>query len=244
MMTPSAVLSLRHVRHRYGERTVLQVEHLDVYQGELLALVGPSGAGKSTLLRILNFLEAPAAGQVLYHGRAYTPQNLPLALQRRITTVFQQPYLLNASVYRNIAYGLRVRGQRNGQELVEDVLQAVGLQHLRHAPARTLSGGESQRVSLARALVLNPEILLLDEPTANLDPTNVRQIEQIIRQANQQRHTTIVLVTHNIWQARRLAQRVAFLYDGALLEVAPANQFFNNPQHPKSAAFVRGELIY
>ncbi|NOZ51064.1 MAG: phosphate ABC transporter ATP-binding protein [Chloroflexi bacterium] len=244
MLTPTPILSLRNIRHSYGRRIVLRLDQLDVCQGELLALVGPSGAGKSTLLRLLNYLEAPTQGQVMYHDQVYTPNTLPLAIRRRITTVFQQPYLLNTSVYHNVTYGLRLRGNRNGQAIVEEVLRTVGLANLRNAPAHTLSGGESQRVSLARGLVLNPEILLLDEPTANLDPANVRLLENIIMQANRQRHTTIVLVTHNIWQARRLAQRVAFLFDGELLEVTPTEQFFESPRHPKSAAFIRGELVY
>lgn len=244
MTSATPILSLHDIRHRYGERTVLRLDHLDICEGDLLALVGPSGAGKSTLLRLLNYLEAPTQGNVLYHGQPYTPTTLPLAIRRRITTVFQYPYLLNTSVYHNITYGLRLRGNRNGQALVQQVLQMVGLTNLKDAPARTLSGGEMQRVSLARGLVLQPEILLLDEPTANLDPTNVRLLENIILHANRDRHTTIVLVTHNIWQARRLAQRVAFLFDGELLEVASTSQFFESPQHPKSAAFIRGELIY
>ncbi|NOZ72320.1 MAG: phosphate ABC transporter ATP-binding protein [Chloroflexi bacterium] len=244
MPTATPILSLHDIHHRYGERTVLRLEHLDICEGELLALVGPSGAGKSTLLRLLNFLEAPTQGTVLYHGQAYTPTTLPLDIRRRITTVFQQPYLLNTSVYHNVTYGLRLRGNRNGQALVEEILETVGLSSLRDAPARTLSGGEAQRVSLARGLVLEPEIFLLDEPTANLDPANVRLLENIILHANRNHRTTIVLVTHNIWQARRLAQRVAFLFDGELLEVSPTTQFFESPQHPKSAAFIRGELIY
>lgn len=244
MSTATPILGLHDIHHRYGERTVLRLGHLDIYEGELLALVGPSGAGKSTLLRLLNFLEAPTQGTVLYHGQAYTPTTLPLDIRRRITTVFQQPYLLNTSVYHNVTYGLRLRGNRNGQALVEEILEAVGLSSLRDAPARTLSGGEAQRVSLARGLVLEPEIFLLDEPTANLDPANVRLLENIILHANRNHRTTIVLVTHNIWQARRLAQRVAFLFDGELLEVSPTTQFFESPQHPKSVAFIRGELIY
>jgi tungstate transport system ATP-binding protein len=123
-------------------------------------------------------------------------------------------------------------------------LAAVGLQDLANHPTRTLSGGEAQRVSLARALVIQPEVLLMDEPTANLDPANVRIIEDIIAMTNRDRGATIVLVTHNVWQARRLAQRVAFLYDGELLEVADADSFFHRPQDARTAAFLRGELIY
>lgn len=243
-MSDSPLLLLQDVRHRYGERVVLNVPRLSVYAGELLALVGPSGAGKSTLLRLLNFLEAPTEGQVCFHGRPYTPATIPLAVRRRITTVFQHPLLLDMSVRRNVSYGLRLRGQKDGREQTEQALEAVGLQALADAPARTLSGGEAQRVALARALVLQPEVLLLDEPTANLDPANVRVIEEIVTAAIRERQMTIVLVTHNVWQARRLAHRVAFLFEGELLEVAPTERFFEAPQNPRTAAFLRGELVY
>ncbi len=244
MSAPETILSLENIEHRYGKRTVLRVPKLDVYKGELLGLVGPSGAGKSTLLRLLNFLERPSEGQVCFHNEAYTAENIPLHLRRRITTVFQQPLLLDMSVRRNVTYGLRMRGERDGAQRTDDALEAVGLSHLADARADTLSGGEAQRVSLARALVLAPEVLLLDEPTSNLDPANVRIIEEIIAKANRESGTTIVIITHNVWQARRLAQRVAFLYDGELLEQAPVDQFFEHPQHPQTIAFLQGDLVY
>ncbi|NOX63831.1 MAG: phosphate ABC transporter ATP-binding protein [Chloroflexi bacterium] len=243
-MTHEIILSVRNVRHQYGERVVLDVPRLDVRKGELLALVGPSGAGKSTLLRLLNFLEKPTQGDILFHQTPYTPENLPLHLRRRITTVFQKPMLLDMSVRRNVAYGLRVRGERDGRAREDAALRSVGLQDLANAPARTLSGGEAQRVALARALIIEPEVLLLDEPTANLDPANVRIIEAIIARANRERAMTVVLVTHNVWQARRLAQRVAFLYEGQLLEIADTRTFFEHPSHPKTAAFLHGDLVY
>lgn len=240
----SAILSLENVEHRYGLRTVLRIPRLDVHPGEVLALVGPSGAGKSTLLRLLDFLEAPTSGRVLYQGRSYDPRTAPLDIRRRITTVFQKPLLLDMSVRRNVAYGLQLRGERDSRHRQDAALEAVGLHHLAEARPRTLSGGEAQRVALARALVLQPEVLLLDEPTANLDPANVRMIENIVRTANQEQNVTVVIVTHNVWQARRLAQRVAFLYEGELLELAPADDFFNQPRDPRTAAFLHGELVY
>lgn len=241
-MTP--LLTISDLEHRYGARTVLRISQLQVRAGEIVALVGPSGAGKSTLLRLLNFLETPSAGQICYRDQPYTPQTLPLALRRRITTVFQQPVLLDMSVRGNVAYGLRLRGASNGAHQEDAALRAVGLAHLAPVRARTLSGGEAQRVSIARALVLNPDLLLLDEPTANLDPGNVRSIEEIVTTANRERGTTIILVTHNVWQARRLAQRVAFLYEGELLEVTATADFFERPQHPRTAAFLHGEMVY
>ena len=243
-MSRKVIFGVRNLRHRYDERVVLDVPRLDIFEGELLALVGPSGAGKSTLLRLLNFLENPTEGQILFHGQAYTAETLPLNLRRRITTVFQKPMLLDGSVRRNVSYGLRVRGERNGRSREEATLRSVGLLELADARARTLSGGEAQRVALARALIIEPEALLLDEPTANLDPGNVRIIEKIIARANRERGMTVVLVTHNVWQARRLAHRVGFLYEGRLLELTDTTTFFENPANPKTAAFLRGELIY
>lgn len=242
METP--ILQASDLTQSYGSRTVLQIPRLEVIEGELLALVGPSGAGKSTLLRLLNFLERPNQGQVCYRGRPYAPETLPLDIRRRITTVFQRPLLLDASVRSNIAFGLRLRGRRHAREHEEEALAAVGLQHLARARSLTLSGGEAQRVALARALILRPEVLLLDEPTANLDPANVRLIEQIIARINAEMHTTIVLVTHNVWQARRLARRVGLLYDGEMLELAATDRFFDHPQHPQTQAFLRGETVY
>ncbi len=244
MKHADSILQLEGIRHRYEDHFVLRIPALDIQAGEILAVVGPSGAGKSTLLRIMNFLEKPQQGRVYYHHQAYTPANLPIALRRQMTAVFQQPLLLNTSVWNNVGYGLRVRGERNGKEAIRQALKAVGLEHLARHGVHRLSGGEAQRVALARALVLDPEILFLDEPTANLDPGNVRIIETIIRQANEARGTTVVLVTHNIWQARRLAHRVALLLDGAIIEIAPVETFFQHPQDPRTAAFLTGDLIY
>jgi len=238
------ILRLEAIRHSYGDHFTLNIPELDIRPGEIFAVVGPSGAGKSTLLRILNFLEKPQHGRVYFHGRAYTPGNLPIDLRRRMAAVFQQPLLLNASVWGNVGYGLRVRGSRNGHEAIQQALEEVRLTHLARQPASQLSGGEAQRVSLARALVLNPEVLFLDEPTANLDPSNVRIIEEIIRRANRERGMTVVLVTHNIWQARRLADRVALLFDGEIIETAATDAFFNHPQDPRTRAFLTGDLIY
>ncbi|MBN1261505.1 MAG: phosphate ABC transporter ATP-binding protein [Anaerolineae bacterium] len=235
---------LREVHKRYTGRTVLQVSTLDIYRGEVLAIVGPSGAGKSTLLRLLNFLEFPDYGDLIYRGKVIQPGTMPLALRREVTTVFQRPALLSATVWRNVVYGLRVRGIRNGARAVQAVLARLGLAALTHAQARALSGGEAQRVALARALVLQPTVLLLDEPTANLDPYNVGIIEQVVADLNQTQGVTVVLVTHNVFQARRLAQRVVFLLNGTIVEVASAGPFFESPRDPRTAAFVNGEMVY
>ena len=229
----------------YSGRRVLYVDSLDIRRGEIFALVGPSGAGKSTLLRLLNFLEPPTSGTIHFLGGEFgAGRPMPLELRRRVTTVFQRPILLNRSVRDNVEYGLRLRGRRNGRQLVEATLERVGLGELAAQRARTLSGGEAQRVALARAMVLRPDVLLLDEPTANLDPYNVGLIEEIVRDLNREWGTTIVLVTHNIFQARRLADRVALLLEGQMVEMADVGSFFKSPRDPRAAAFVRGDMVY
>ena len=240
-----SLYELRDVVQRYGRRSVLQIEALDIYAGEILALVGPSGAGKSTLLRLLNFLETPTSGTIGFAGELFSAESaLSLAARRRVTTVFQRPTLLRRTVYKNVAYGLQLRGQRSADAQIEATLEQVGLAALAQQQARTLSGGEAQRVALARAMILEPDALLLDEPTANLDPYNVGLIESIVRQLNSERGTTIVLVTHNVFQARRLAHRVAFLLDGEIVEVNETEAFFESPVDPRTRAFVNGEMIY
>jgi len=237
-----SLYQLRGVTRAYGRRRVVDVEALDVERGEIMCLVGPSGSGKSTLLRLLNFLEPPTAGIILFDGQP-VPPDPPLDLLRRVTTVFQRPILLNRSVRDNVAYGLRLRGlSLDGR--VDEALDRVGLTAFAHQPAHKLSGGELQRAALARALVLDPEVLLLDEPTANLDPYNVGLIESIVRAQNRERGTTVVLVTHNVFQARRLASQAGLLLEGKIVEVAPVEPFFDSPRDPRTAAFVRGEMVY
>jgi tungstate transport system ATP-binding protein len=145
-------------------------------------------------------------------------------------------------VWENVAYGLRLRGQDPGAVTAE-LLGRLALQDLEHASASSLSGGEAQRVALARALALDPEVLLLDEPTANLDPYNLGLVEGLIQELRTERRCTLIIVTHNVFQARRLADRVAMLHEGRLIEAAGATEFFERPKDPRAAAFVRGELV-
>ncbi len=243
------IYNLEGVTKEYQGRRVLDIDHLEIRQGEVLALVGPSGAGKSTLLRLLNFLEPPTQGRICFNGSEYRAGvEMPIDLRRRVTMVFQRPMLLNRSVQENVRYGLELRGQRSGspgtQATVAAALQEVGMSELSKQKARTLSGGEAQRVALARAMALRPDVLLLDEPTANLDPYNVSLIERIIDGLNRDHGMTPVLVTHNVFQAKRLAHRVAFFMDGKIIEVSDAATFFNQPKDPRTTAFVRGEMVY
>ena len=239
------IYQLRNVNKSYEDRQVLAVEHLDIHPNEIFALVGPSGAGKSTLLRLLDFLETQTGGSIRFLDAEYGQGcPAPMGVRRQVTTVFQRPVLLNRTVAANVTYGLKLRGVRESSALVRSALERVGLYDLARQQARTLSGGEAQRVALARAMILRPEVLLLDEPTANLDPYNVGLIEDIVRGLNGENGTAVILVTHNVFQARRLANRVGLLLDGRLIEVADVDTFFGAPIDPRTAAFVRGELVY
>ena len=241
-MTPRPpAFELAGVRHRYGARTVLAVPRLEIPRGETLGIIGPSGAGKSTLLRLLQGLERPSEGVIHVDGVPMA-RPLPLVLARRITTVFQRPLMLDRTVRDNVLFGLQVRGRRD-RGPAEPLLERLGLAHLAGARARRLSGGEVQRVALARAMAIEPDVLLLDEPAANLDPANVARVEAFIRDA-QARGTTIVLVTHNTHEARRLAHRTMLLIEGAVVETGPTVAFFESPAEARTRDFLAGELVY
>ena len=240
------IYQLEGVVQCYGGQEIVRVEELSILRGEIFGLVGPSGAGKSTFLRLLNFLEAPVEGNISLQGN-YSPNGsdkVPLEVRRQVTMVFQRPVLLRGSVFDNVAYGLQVRNEEQIEERVREVLGRVGLEDFMGREVRSLSGGEAQRVALARALVIRPEILLLDEPTANLDPYNVALIEGIIESYNGHEGKTVVLVTHSVFQARRLAHRAGLMLGGKIVEVGEKERFFNAPQDPRTASFVRGEMIY
>jgi tungstate transport system ATP-binding protein len=233
---------LTDVRHCYGDRCVVDIPTLEIRDGEILGLVGPSGAGKSTLLRLLDFLETPTQGHISYAGMEIDG-DASLVSRRDVTTVFQRPMLLKRSVAANIRIGRKLRGLDAKDGSTERWLDRLGLTDLADAPARTLSAGEAQRVALARALVVEPSVLLLDEPAGNLDPYNVGLLEEIVRLENAERGTTIVIVTHDVFQARRLAHRTGLMVAGRMVELAGTEAFFSAPQQPQTAAFVRGDLL-
>lgn len=234
-----ALLNVRDVLVHYANSTIVEVRHLSVIAGEVLALIGPNGAGKSTLLRVMGFLEKPTRGKVCFRGEEVTDRNV-LGVRRRIATVFQEPLLLNASVYENAALGLKLRGidRRTAERCVRPWLERFGIAHLAQRRARSLSGGEAQRTSLARALVLHPELLLLDEPFSALDaPTRealLIDLETILDQTG----ITTVFVTHDRNEAFMLADRVAVLIGGALLQIGTTDEVFVRPINEKVARFV------
>ena len=242
-------VELHNLKVSYGERTVLRVEHAVFQQGRFYGVVGPSGSGKSTLLRILNLLERPQSGRLNFFGTEADLTSLTyqkgLPIQRQMGYVAQRPAMFQTSVYDNVALGLRYRGmeKKTIRRLVMEALEQVELAHLADQRANTLSGGEAQRIALARAMVCEPALLLLDEPTASLDPYNITIFERVVQTLHREKQTTILMITHNLPQARRLAQTCLFVYQGEIVETAETDTFFNRPASPMLQDFVMGRMI-
>ena len=210
-----AFLEIRGLSKSYGTARILTDIQLTAERGLVLGLIGPTGSGKTTLLRLINLLEEPTHGSIAFDGVEVSalPEKEKLKARRRMAMVSQKPVMFKGNVRYNVSYGLKIRGKED-RERVTDALQAVNLSGYESRDANTLSGGEMQRIALARALVLEPELLLLDEPTANLDPNSAASIEHIIRDLAGK--TTVILATHNMLQCQRLANNVAVLIRGGL----------------------------
>ncbi len=226
------IIEVQNLFKEYSGRQVLKDINFRVQNGEIFVLVGPSGAGKTTLLRILDLLEEPTNGEILFDGVSinYSAKDKS-ALRRRISMVFQQTVLFNMSVFDNVAYGLKVRGGNKGdvEQRVRATLERVQLRGFEHKNALTLSGGEAQRVALAQALITEPELLLLDEPTANLDPRNVSIVEEALSRVNREMKTTMIMATHNMFQAENLAHRVAVLNEAKIEMISTSQEIFGKP---------------
>jgi tungstate transport system ATP-binding protein len=228
-------IEIEAVSFRAGAVAVLDRVSLVLEAGPPTALIGPNGSGKTTLLKLAMGLEQPSSGRIVRGGRADTP---PL----RRAFVFQKPAMLRRSAAANVAFALRAAGRAPARGLVGALLDQVGLADCAGRPARRLSGGEQQRLALARALARNPEVLFLDEPTASLDPAGTRSVEEIIARIAAS-GVKVILATHDLGQARRLAADIVFLVGGRLAEHTPVETFFAAPATPQAAAFVRGDLV-
>ena len=220
-----------------GGRRIIDDIGLAVESGGVSVIMGPNGAGKSVLLRILTGLIKPDSGIVTWAGSRPDRARAPA-----VGMVFQKPVLLRRSAQANVRYALRGGALADRNRRARQALARAGLKHLADAPARLLSGGEQQRLAIARALAPDPEVLLLDEPCANLDPAAAAAIEALIGDAKA-RGTKVVLVTHDVAQARRLADDITFIHDGRIAEQAPASEFFDNPASPASRAYLDGRLL-
>jgi len=220
---------LRNVSKTYNDAVALDNVNLEISEGEIFALLGPSGSGKTTLLRILALIEKPSSGQVYFNGTKVTEKNIQ-ELRMQTTMVFQKTTVFNTTVYNNVAYGLKLRKipENTIKKQVSDFLDLVGLRSFEKRYANRLSGGEQQRVALARALVLHTKLVLLDEPTANLDPRNAAIVEDVIGKANRELGTTFVVATHNIFQAKSLPQRIALLRNGRIEQSGTAVEVFSS----------------
>lgn len=256
------MLAAESVSYRYdaGDEQVLRDVSLNANPGEVLGLIGPSGTGKTTLLRLLALFDPPDEGTVRVDGTdAWTlSEDERVDRRRRIGMVFQDRSLFSTTVAHNAGYGLAVRrswseraldwlaglvGPPDLAEPVEEALETVGLAEMADQPANSLSAGEAQRVAFARALATEPDVLLLDEPTSNLDPRNTAVIEEAVAAARD-RGIGVVIATHDMQQAERIADRVGVMLNGTMLEQGPTEQLFTDPNDERARAFIHGELVY
>ncbi|MEM5582725.1 ATP-binding cassette domain-containing protein [Roseibium sp. AS2] len=232
------LLEVRDLTYSAGGEQLLKAVNLTIRPGSRTLLMGPNGAGKSLLLRLMHGLLQPDDGAILWQGARLSP-----AARSAQAMVFQRPVLLRRSVLANLRFALSVRGLRGRErnDRIASALEAAGLAHLAGRPARVLSGGEQQRLSLVRALACEPDLLFLDEPTANLDPASTAAIEKLVLEANRQ-GVTMVLVTHDAGQAKRLGQHVVFLQDGEVAEAGPVGEVLNAPRSEPVRAWREGRI--
>jgi len=220
---------------------VIEQLNLKVREGQVLAVIGPNGSGKTTLLRMMALLDKPNDGEIYYKGEKANNSSAR-AIRGKVTMVFQRSVNFNKTVHKNVAYGLELKMSENEvKQRVVQALDLVGMKKFAGRRSKKLSGGEQQRVAIARALVLEPELLLLDEPTANLDPKNTAEIEQIIGRIKKK--TTVVIATNNPFQASRLSDHVVCLLNGRLIGEGTPKEIIDRPKDARIKKFVRGELI-
>jgi len=237
-------IEVKDLTKKYGDITALDNVNLKVNRGQIFTVIGPNGSGKTTLLRIIAGIEEPTSGEMYFNGVRVDKDSLS-DVREKGTMVFQRTALFNTTVQKNIAYGLKLRGYSKKQieAQVKDALSTVKLEGYEKRWAKKLSGGEQQRVSLAMALALNTELLLLDEPTANLDPKNISIIEETISWVNRERGTTVIMATHNMFQAETLTHRTALLLGGKIMQMGTTQEIFGAPSKDL-ASFARLENVF
>ena len=234
-------LEIKSVYQRFGENEVLRDVNLAIRQGETFVIIGPTGSGKTTLLRLIALIDKPVSGTIRFNGHDIPDSTSErLRIRRKIAMVSQRPAVFNTSVYNNVVYGLKVRHDKksNVRIKVANALETVGLSGFEQRNARSLSGGETQRVALARAMVIEPDVLLLDEPTANLDPVSTANMEKLVTEVIKALKTTVVMSTHDMLQGQRLAERMGVIVDGELLQTGRPEDVFSLPQNRNIAELV------
>ncbi|MBC7247446.1 MAG: ABC transporter ATP-binding protein [Actinobacteria bacterium] len=242
------LLTIQGLQHFYGDRRVLEVERLEVLEGEILAIVGPNGSGKSTLLRIINLLERPTNGEIRFWDGSLL-SNMKRRergdLARQMAMIFQDPLLFKRTVRANIAYGLKVRKVKKEEKraLVEEMLAKLDLEELAERDAMTLSGGEAQKAALGRAMVLRPRLLLLDEPLASLDTPSRRDLRKYISSMVREMGVTAIYVSHDYHEVLEIADRLAVLIGGTLLQAGRPGEVFARPVNDVVAEFLGAENL-
>jgi len=239
LASPPLPVELKGLVYAAGSKRVIDGIDLTINSRRISAIMGPNGAGKSVLLRLMHGLITPTKGEILWAGR-----RMDRPITRRQAMVFQRPVLLRRSVAANVSHALGLRGVVREKRAirVDEALKLAGLQGHASTPARVLSGGEQQRLCLARALSLEPDVLFLDEPTSSLDPASTLAIERLLLDA-QRRGIKVILVTHDVGQARRLAHDVIFMHHGRVIEYQDAERFFATPRSEGARAFLSGGLV-
>lgn len=227
-----------NLKKSYDGKTVLDIEQGVIRKGRRTAIIGPNGAGKSTFIKIIAGIEKADQGRIWYGNETKFSQ-------KDITLVFQKPYLLSTTVEKNIAYPMKLRGWDENiiEQRITELTEALNLTQFRKTKAWKLSGGETQKVALARALAFKPKLLLLDEPTANIDPVTTGEIEQLLMQIGEKQETSIVLITHNLAQAKRTCNDIMMFHGGNLIESGLCEDILKKPKKEETARFISGELL-
>lgn len=241
-----SVIEVEDLKQRHGSKTILKGVSFALEKGEVFGLIGPTGAGKTTLLRLLDQIEVPSSGRIYFEGQDVTGSSrLRSEVRRKISMVLQKPVVFDASVYDNVAFPLRLRrhSRKAIPQKVDAMLNAVGLDGYQKRNARTLSGGETQKVALARALITDPQALLLDEPTANLDPVSQKTIEEFVLRFHRENGAAIMIATHEMAQGQRLAHRIGVMMEGQLIQIGKPSDVFYAPSDIRVARFVGVENI-
>ena len=240
-MSNGLYLQIDNITKKFASLTAIDSVSLNLETNKILVLVGVNGSGKTTMLRLLAGLEEPDTGSIIINNSIKEVNEL----RQLSTLVFQKTVMFNRTVYSNLEFGLKIRGNRKDviDKRICEVLKIVGLEGFENRNAKKISGGEQQRVALARAFLLEPKILLLDEPTSNLDVNSAKIIEKVI-QNRKRSDTIIVLSTHNLYQAKRLGDEIVHIHEGKIINQAKTKDFFSNPKHKITEKFIKGDLQF